>query len=256
MTSSRTCVERSIAFQPSETHPPQASNLPVGHAQTRHLRWSRRAPSVRIENWCSVEHAFVERDVGGRAVVFDPGWSGLFGTPEDATGAPFLTERGAPHLTSPHRTAGDPRRNRLTQHRRCRVRGRTNRPSAAARGGHPRSREPHFAERTARIRGDHPRHPSEDGGLRYLSHEILRANLPSRTGGASSVPGAARHTGSVSLLHTSCNPGAFERAALRTRGSPSFPPRIEGVMQGDQVEAVLCTFGAARNAGPAVTGVA
>lgn len=104
MTSSRTCVERSIAFQPSETHPPQAPNLAVGHAQTRHLRWSRRAPSVRIENWCSVEHAFVERDVGGRAVVFDPGWSGLFGTPEDATGAPFLTERGAPHLTSPHLT--------------------------------------------------------------------------------------------------------------------------------------------------------
>ena len=105
MTSSRTCVERSIAFRPSETHPPPAHSLAVGHAQTRHLRWSRRAPIVRIENWCSVEHAFVERDVGGRAVVFDTGWSVLFGTPEDATGAPFLTERTSPHLTSPHLTS-------------------------------------------------------------------------------------------------------------------------------------------------------
>jgi hypothetical protein len=102
MTSSRTCVERSIAFQPSETHPPQAHNLAVGHAQTRHLRWSRRAPIVRIENWCSVEHAFVERDVGGRAVVFDTGWSGLFGTPEDARGR--RSSPSAPHLMSPHLT--------------------------------------------------------------------------------------------------------------------------------------------------------
>jgi hypothetical protein len=251
MTSSRTCVERSIAFQPSETHPPQAHNLAVGHAQTRHLRWSRRAPIVRIENWCSVEHAFVERDVGGRAVVFDTGWSGLFGTPEDARGR--RSSPSAPHLMSPHLTeqrvtlVGIDSLNiddvesggELTAH-----------PLLLAAGIH--------AVENLTLLHELPASPSS---LRRWRTSVPFPGDPSREPPESHrrrffrARRSASHS-SVSLLHNSCNPGAFERAALRMRGSPSCPPRIEGVVQGDQVEAVLCTFGAARNAGPAVTGVA
>lgn len=42
--------------------------------------------------------AFAGRDLRGKAVLLDTGWSRLFGTPEYAEGAPFLTREGAAHL--------------------------------------------------------------------------------------------------------------------------------------------------------------
>ncbi len=41
---------------------------------------------------------FAGRDLRRKAVLLDTGWSRLFGTPEYATGAPFLTEAGAKYL--------------------------------------------------------------------------------------------------------------------------------------------------------------
>jgi arylformamidase len=41
---------------------------------------------------------FAGRDLRHKAVLIDTGWSRLFGTPEYAAGAPFLTEGGAAHL--------------------------------------------------------------------------------------------------------------------------------------------------------------
>lgn len=41
---------------------------------------------------------FSDREVAGRAVLLSTGWSRHFGTPEYATGAPFLTAEGAEYL--------------------------------------------------------------------------------------------------------------------------------------------------------------
>jgi arylformamidase len=41
---------------------------------------------------------FSDREVAGRAVLLDTGWSRHFGTPDYATGAPFLTAEGADYL--------------------------------------------------------------------------------------------------------------------------------------------------------------
>jgi arylformamidase len=43
---------------------------------------------------------FSDREVSGRAVLLDTGWSRHFGTPEYATGAPFLTAEGADYLVA------------------------------------------------------------------------------------------------------------------------------------------------------------
>jgi len=42
--------------------------------------------------------AFGDRDLDGAAVLLHTGWDRHFGTPEYATGAPFLTEEGARFL--------------------------------------------------------------------------------------------------------------------------------------------------------------
>lgn len=42
--------------------------------------------------------AFAGRDVAGKAVLLDTGWSRFFGVAEYATGAPFLTGEGAAYL--------------------------------------------------------------------------------------------------------------------------------------------------------------
>jgi arylformamidase len=42
--------------------------------------------------------AFRDRDVAGRAVLLDTGWSRHFGSPAYATDAPYLTAEGADHL--------------------------------------------------------------------------------------------------------------------------------------------------------------
>lgn len=41
---------------------------------------------------------FLDRDLAGKAVLLHTGWSALFGLPEYATGAPFLTGEGARYL--------------------------------------------------------------------------------------------------------------------------------------------------------------
>ncbi|WP_426623270.1 cyclase family protein [Leifsonia sp. McL0607] len=41
---------------------------------------------------------FYDRDLAGAAVLLHTGWDTRFGTPEYATGAPYLTEAGAEHL--------------------------------------------------------------------------------------------------------------------------------------------------------------
>ncbi len=43
---------------------------------------------------------FSDRELAGAAVLLHTGWDTRFGTPEYATGAPFLTEAGAEHLAS------------------------------------------------------------------------------------------------------------------------------------------------------------
>ncbi|MEY9853705.1 arylformamidase [Leifsonia sp. EB41] len=44
--------------------------------------------------------AFYDRDLAGTAVLLHTGWDTRFGTPDYATGAPYLTEAGAQHLAN------------------------------------------------------------------------------------------------------------------------------------------------------------
>ncbi len=46
------------------------------------------------------EEVFYDRDLAGTAVLLHTGWDRHFGTPEYASGAPFLTEAGARHLVA------------------------------------------------------------------------------------------------------------------------------------------------------------